>query len=61
MTSKRAVTVSKGPAKWGEVMLGSTSPWDQKLTITVALEEALQAWQQSWLECTGAHVPAAVL
>ena len=61
MTSKRAVTVPKAPAKWGEMLLGFTSPWDQKLIITVAAEEALQAWKQPWLECRGAHVPAAVL
>lgn len=39
-------------------MLGLTSPWAQELIISVAPEEALQAWQQLWLECTGALTAA---
>lgn len=43
------------------MVLGFTSPWNQELIITVATEEALQAWKQPWLECTGAPIPGAVL
>lgn len=58
MTSRRYVTVSNVSVKWGEMVLGLTSPWAQELIIIVAPEEALQAWQQLWLECAGALTAA---
>lgn len=58
---QRSCCCFKGSSQMGIDGAGIHISLGSAVNLTVAMEEALQAWKQPQLECTGAHVPVAMV